>query len=44
MSLYGAFLLHQPGVSGVQFSAGGSLPVNTSEIQIIVQYPPQPAG
>lgn len=33
-------LLRQPGILGVQFSASGSLPVNASEIQLVVQTPP----
>jgi hypothetical protein len=33
-------LLRQPGVLGVQFSASGNLPVNTSEIRLVVQSPP----
>jgi hypothetical protein len=32
-----ALLLQQAGVSGVQFSGSGSLPVNASEIQFNVQ-------
>lgn len=34
------WLLRQPGVAGVRFSASGSLPVNTGEIQVVVQNPP----
>ncbi|HVU70475.1 MAG TPA: hypothetical protein VHD63_25345, partial [Ktedonobacteraceae bacterium] len=34
-----SLLLRQPGVAGVSFSASGSLPVNTSEIRLVVQPP-----
>lgn len=36
-------LLRQPGVSGVQFGTNSALPVNTSEIQLVIQNPPAPA-
>jgi hypothetical protein len=39
-----ALLLQQAGVSGVQFSGSGSLPVNASEIQLSVQTPASAQG
>jgi serine/threonine protein kinase len=33
------FLLQQPGIADVQFSSNGGLPVNISEIQVVVKMP-----